>query len=36
MLAKVSTSSISQCCNSSGISMSSNGAGRLSKCTVPF
>jgi len=28
-IARVSTSSISQCCNSSGISMSSDGAGRL-------
>jgi len=28
-IVRVSTSSIRQCCNSSGISMSSNGAGRL-------
>jgi len=28
-IVRVSTSSISQCCNSSGISMSSDGAGRL-------
>ena len=30
-LVRVITSSIRQCCNSSGISMSSNGAGRLSR-----